>query len=328
VRYNISFFDGQPTKSEELSPISLDSELGWRATEGYRFDGKKSSADGTGYSVKMSQDERGFRMFGNPSSDRPKLLVIGDSFTQAVAVSNDKTYYAVMRRLLDVELFAYGVGGYGSLQELMIFSKYFDRVKPDLVLWQYSTNDLINNSPELESTSSINNNGMLRPYWINHQIKYILPKKGREMRLFALQRCRICYLVLNRLDRLAANSENTVETETAVGRKAHAAFLRSLSVTNEIMAKLSKLAGLVPIAAFIVGVGSPYGPEYVEGLREISRLHNIILLTDIDEAILGAEKKGAIVRAADGSHWNELGHDIAGRAIADSLRTSGLLNSR
>jgi hypothetical protein len=329
VRYKISFVDGQPTKSGELSPISLDMELGWRATESYRSNGKKSSADGTRYSVDISQDENGFRMFGNPSSDRLKVLVIGDSHTQAVSVSNDKTYYAVLKGLLDVEVFAYGASGYGSLQELMIFSKYFDRVRPDLVLWQYSANDLINNSPELEAASSINNNGLVRPYWINHRISYILPKKqGRGVRLFALQHCRICYMVLNRLDRLAAKIEKTVETETGIGGRAHAAFLRSLAVTDEIIEKVSKVAGRVPIVAFIVGGSSPFGPEYIEGLREISRRHNIIPLTDIDEAILGAEKKGAIVRAADGSHWNELGHDIAGRAIADSLRTSGLLNSR
>jgi hypothetical protein len=127
---------------------------------------------------------------------------------------------------------------------------------------------------------------------------------------------------------LAADSENTVETETGVGGKAHAVFLRSLSITDEIMEKVRKVDGGVPIVGFIVGAGAPYGLEYVEGLREISRRHNIIVLTDIDEAVLSAGKNGIIVRAADGSHWNEIGHEIAGRAIADSLRKSGLLGFR
>ena len=108
-------------------------------------------------------------MFGKLSSAKPRVFVIGDSFTQATAASDQQTYYAVLQRLLDVEVFAYGGGGYGSLQEFMILDRYLDLIKPSLILWQFCTNDFINNSPELETGSVINNNGIVRPYWVDHQ---------------------------------------------------------------------------------------------------------------------------------------------------------------
>ena len=93
------------------------------------------------------------------------------------------------------------------------------------------------------------------------------------------------------------------------------------------MEQVRTRAGSVPIVGFIVGTGDPYGPEYEEGLKEISRRHNIILFDNIDRAVLNAEHKEAIVRAADGAHWNELGHHIAGEAIVADFRKACLLNS-
>ncbi|MEW6298834.1 MAG: SGNH/GDSL hydrolase family protein [Thermodesulfobacteriota bacterium] len=332
LRFDISVIDGRPRhqSSNRFSSITLDDRLGWRATENYRFEGTKRSSDGAEYPVRVSQDANGFRMFGDAFSGKPKIFVIGDSFTQAVDASDDKTYYAVIKQSLDIEVFAYGAGGYGSLQEYMIFDRYFDVIKPDLVLWQYSTNDFVNNSPELEAASRINNNGMVRPYLHNNQIQYVLPQKhAKEIRLFSLRYCRLCYITLSRLDKLrAAQSLHTVERETFAGGPSHSMFLHSLQVTDKIMEMVRRRAGSTPIVAFIVGTGFPCGPEYEEGLKEISSRHNIILLDGVERAVLTAEKAAATVRAADGSHWNELGHRIAGEAIVQALRSAGVLGSR
>jgi hypothetical protein len=102
---------------------------------------------------------------GDVASDKPRVFVIGDSFTQAPEDASDgKTYYSDLKKL-GLEVFAYGGSGYGSLQEFMILDRYYNVVKPDLIVWQYSTNDVVNNSPELETASRVNNNGMVRPYF-------------------------------------------------------------------------------------------------------------------------------------------------------------------
>ncbi len=67
---------------------TLDVELGWKATENYRAWRKERSKKGISYSVELSQNEYGFRMFGDISSSRPKVMVIGDSFTHAREVSD------------------------------------------------------------------------------------------------------------------------------------------------------------------------------------------------------------------------------------------------
>jgi hypothetical protein len=267
-------------------------------------------------------------MFGKLSSSKPRVFVIGDSFTQATAASDQNTYYAVLQRLLNVEIFAYGGAGYGSLQQFMILDRYIDLIKPSLILWQFCTNDLINNSPELETASAINNNGMVRPYWVNDQISYILPKKSAvRPQLLALEYCRFCYFVMIQWGRLqAARTNHTVETETGAGEPAHGAFLQSVKSTDEIMAMVKKRAGAIPIVSFLVGAWSPFGPEYVEAIDDISRRNHILPLGDIDQVVRAAEEKGAVARAADGGHWNEVGHRLVGEAIATAFRKECLLN--
>lgn len=324
LRWDVSIVDGQPRHPEtaSLSFITLDDKLGWRATENYRFDGTKHNSDGTEYAAKVSQDGRGFRMFGDLSG-KPRIFVIGDSFTQSVDASDNQTYFANLKQMIDSEVFAYGAGGYGSLQEYMILDKYFDLVRPDLILWQYSVNDIVNNSPVLEKASRINNNGMIRPYWIDNHVRYVLAADNSVgLREFALQYCRICYMTLNRLDKLRAVTQETVETQTAAGKPAHPEFLEAIRTTDAIMAKVRARAGSVPIVAFIVG--NTAVPEYWEGLEEISRHHDIMVLTDVNAAVERAEKSGTVVRGADETHWNEAGHRIAAEAIADHLRKSSL----
>ena len=109
-----------------LSPITLDPNLAGEQQRITDLKDAKYNSDGTTYYAKISQDGHGFRMFGNVSSGKPRVFVIGDSFTQATDVSDDKTYYAIVKRLLNVEVFAYGGGGYGSLQECMILDKYIE----------------------------------------------------------------------------------------------------------------------------------------------------------------------------------------------------------
>jgi hypothetical protein len=89
------------------------------------------------------------------------------------------------------------------------------------------------------------------------------------------------------------------------------------------MSLVREQIGPVPIIGFIVGAGGPYGPEYIDALKAIAKKHDIVMV-DVESAVLAAEKAGTIVRAADGAHWNEAGHQIAGQALANALRSTAL----
>ena len=80
-------------------------------------------------------------------------------------------------RRLNVEVFAYGGSGYGTLQESLVVDHYLPIVRPDLVLLQVSYNDFINNSFELERASYYNNNFLLRPYLEGDRIRRRFPSR-------------------------------------------------------------------------------------------------------------------------------------------------------
>jgi len=307
-------------------PLTLDETLGWRARENYRFDGFSENADGTQYPVHITQNEYGFRMFGDVRSRSSKILVIGDSFTHAIQVSDGKTYYAYIRDTLHTEVFAYGGDGYGTLQEYMVLDSYFDLIKPDLILWQYCENDFINNAAELEKQSKINNNGLVRPYWVSGQIVYVLPKRySASIRQFALEYSRLLYLVISRMDRaLGYLPLSTVETEIFAKGVGHPGLARSVLVTDDLMSKVRARVGQVPVVAFNVGGGYSV---YTDAFRQISSRHGILFLDDVEVAVSAVEDKGIVIRARDKAHWNEIGHQIAGKVITEHLRRLCLLNS-
>ena len=317
-RYNMPFFAG----SMGNVPLVTDPMLGWRPNEQYRFVSKQSSIDGTVYEVKGSLKSGGFRMVGDLQSPRPKIFVIGDSFTQAVEVSDDKTYYAVFQGKVPAEIFAYGGGGYGSLQEHMIMDRYLDRIHPDLIVWQYMSNDFMNNSPELERASTINNNGMVRPYLVDGRISYIMPRSHPKLRE-AITSSRLGDLLLIHFDRLFAQ---TASVENEIGRvgSRHPGFRRSVQITDQIMQRVSARAKGIPIIAFCADGTEPY----FSALRDISLRNGIEFVDAVPKAIQEAEQEGKVVRARDGYHWNNEGHRIAGDVLGEYLGKRGLAVKR
>lgn len=320
---------GTTAHSEPSPPLAereteFDAYLGWRATPGYRYVGERQSADGSRYPVVVSQNDDGFRRFGDVRSARPKLLVIGDSFTQAIHASDNATYYAILGDLLKVEVFAYGVGGYGTLQEYMILDRYFDFIKPDVVLWQFSSNDFINNSMYLERHSTKNNNGLRRPYWQDGKVVYYLPKIGGSVRTFAHDHSRLLSFVFYQWDRILASSPlPTVEADIAKLGGAHPEFAASVRVTDELMAKVKRRVGTVPLAAFSVDDVEPYTYAF----NEICRRNNITRLEGVGTAVAEHKRNGFVVNVADSQHWNEVGHRVAGETLAAEIRRTKLLET-
>ena len=58
---------------------------------------------------------QGTQSIGNLASTRPRILVVGDSMTTPLFVRQGEMYYAVLGRLLNAEIFAYGGQGFGTL---------------------------------------------------------------------------------------------------------------------------------------------------------------------------------------------------------------------
>lgn len=318
LRDGIPFFESNA--GGRVGPITLDSELGWKATEHYQEALVEKTYRGTLYQVRRSQTQYGFRSYGDVNARRPKMLVIGDSFTHATAVSDDRTYHALLSSLLNVEVFAYGAGGYGTLQEFLILDRYLDVIRPDVILWQYCVNDFINNDNELERLSHLNNNGWVRPYWRNGTIELLSPKESSiQVRDWINRHSRFLYFIVTRLDRLRAiSARDSVEVDIEANGMRHAGFARSVRTTDELMGRVRARVGTRPIMAFDCAQAEPYNQAF----RDISSHHDITYWEDVAPVIQAAADRGEDVYAADGGHWNERGHELAARALADHLRTA------
>lgn len=298
-------FDGEgPTR--RITP-----DLGWETKQNL-----KMTRTPPGYGdVSYSTVRNGFRLFGDLNGSW-RILVLGDSYTQAREVSDGQAYYDVLDAIEGVEVFAYGSGGYGSLQEYMILDRFVDEIRPDLVLWQFSPNDIINNSWELESRSAVNNNHMTRPYLEDGRIRHRYPSPSALERHSLLARWVFARMGVARAEALGEvpllfRLEDEPELLAA-----------AVATTNEVMGMVRKRVGDVPVAAFAASDFDWVGDSFVG----IARNHQIYWIDSVPVAIGEARDRGIQVDGMPRDpHWNATGHAIAGQLIATELWEVDLL---
>jgi len=300
--------------NSKVSAMIIDKKLGWRTKENYVFKGWRKDASGKDYFVEVETNDYGFRIFGDIHSKNKKIMFVGDSFTAALQVSNDKTYCGIIQKKLPVEVFAYGEGGYGTLQEYMILDEYIDMIQPDFIVLQTCSNDFINNSYELELQSYKHNNGLRRPYLMrNYKIFYAIPKRFSSIRNIANNYSKFLYFVLSKIDKLVATKrkEKTVEKHIEEQGEYHSGFKYSAQITNKLIEMFRKRNLKARMFAFCVDDVPPYYEEF----RNILKKNGIKFIDSIPQAIREAENKGYVTRASDKAHWNELGHKICAENI-------------
>jgi hypothetical protein len=110
--------------------------------------------------VSVTYNSRGWRDTEHTEDNQDnvtRLLVLGDSYMDAYSVSaEDATPKQLQQLALDnkneIEVINLGVGGYGTLQEYLVFRDIGIKYQPDIVLLGfYLYNDVRNNSLALES---------------------------------------------------------------------------------------------------------------------------------------------------------------------------------
>ncbi len=136
--------------------------LGWSLQPGASYTNRLAQED-----VRVRYNSQGFHdvehALAHPEG-KLRVLVLGDSYMEAYSVHFSDSFHARLAEQarqagVDLEVINMGVGGYGTLQEYLIFQEIGRHYDPDLVLLAfYPNNDVANNSIELErkrSTSGI-----------------------------------------------------------------------------------------------------------------------------------------------------------------------------
>ena len=296
-----------------------DKVLGCRAMENFRWNGSVTDAEGVEYQLQLTTDERGFRMFGDTGTARKKVFFVGDSFTQAIEVSDEKTYFSRLADSLGFEAFAYGCRGYSSLQEWMLLEKYLPVVRPDVVVLQFCSNDFLNNHYEVERHSRLNNNRRRRPYLdTDGQVFYGTPARWGWNWLD--ERSMFFDLIFTRLERMLnrtaspeQNSEYRIEQEGT----AWAPYAQSIEVTERLLRKFrDQLPQGTQLLVFTV---DNYKPFY-DTVCGICYQQGIPFVSYIPQHLDSLDSAGQTTRSLDGTHWNELGHAVAADILACEMK--------
>ena len=301
------------TLARGRSPLRMVSDsLGWETAPNVRL----SYSHPAFGPVTFTTGPHGFRRWdGDQPADR-RLLVIGDSYTEAAQVSAGETWFDHVARLVpSVSLFAYGTGGYGTLQELMILNRYVDSVRPDLIVWQLSANDLVNNDYFLETKNPAGAR-MLRPFYENGEVVHRFPSSSAVVKYSRLVR-----FVSARVAMIRGHGFNAASLERE-RRNYPDALERSIGTTRLLMRRATERAGQIPIVAF-VAEGDSYADSVLQSAAVASGWR---FIPGIRDSIEAERARGLRVDGMprDG-HWNAHGHAIAGRVIARSLRSGGIL---
>lgn len=88
----------------------------------------------------------------NGSHDKPRIAIIGDSFVAAREVDYERSFTFLLQKSLEekwgsqVEVMNFGVGGQGTVEELLRYQNHVIRFQPDLVVLVFFPNDIENNS--------------------------------------------------------------------------------------------------------------------------------------------------------------------------------------
>lgn len=158
--------------------------------------------------IRFEANELGFRDVSHPPWSVPgvrRIVVIGDSFTEAAQVELAETFGSVLQKLLNRggseywQVVHLAVGGYGTVQELVALENYGLRYAPDLIILQiFPFNDVINNS--LSGAYVANPHDTYRPYLDPatgyRSLTYLNPRTNWLRRKSAL--LRQLFLVSNR----------------------------------------------------------------------------------------------------------------------------------
>ena len=316
--------------SEALRFIEGDERKGWRSTPNYALQYRRRTADGVDHAVSYASVEGGFRIHGDVNTPRRKLLIIGDSFTQAVNVETARTYGALLGDSLDMEVFSYGAGGFGTLQELLVLQEVVKEIDPDVVLLQFCSNDFINNSFAMESRSTINNNRLRRPYLAaDGSIVHRNPFSES-----ALVRRLGNYRVFNVLANLYLFSTRTSVESVVAQQPGDPDFAASVATTRRLVERFRDTIGPeVPLVLFTADDARTRMRKFpdVEGVArfsgiteqkvaEIAASVGAGYVPGVGTAVEEAEARGRTVKDMDGAHWSDAGHVIVASVLTTRLR--------
>ncbi len=292
---------------------SNDAKLGWRTKANYQSQGTIKTKKGAEYTVDYSTIQKGFRHFDKLDSLKKRLLVVGDSYTQAVEVNSAAMYGRVLADSLDLALYNYGQAGYGTLQQAMLIEEVFDTIQPDLVILQMCSNDFVDNHAPMEYNSNYRV-GLRRPYLtMSGEIDYVLPV-ARWKRI--IKKSKFASLILKKFLNATAQADKTTQYQIQELGKEYLPYGQSYQITGQILDRIQSKVGQTPLLALLLVNGKPYEQDLVTLCAE----RGIPYALEPFKTLLKAQWDGKDVKTSDGYHFTPLGHQIIAEGLIPEVK--------
>ncbi len=264
---------------------------------------------------------QGRKLFGQQETNRPKILVIGDSFTEGLGLPEEELYATKLGKALGAEMFIYAGRGYGTMQELLVLRRFLNEVQPDLIILQLCSNDFLNNSFELERRSYYQNALMMRPYLEEGKIIYRYPSQFGVLRITLAKHSRLFHFIFTKLDLVFLSLARrgvlqSVEDTIAERNGELPLFHDAVLVTDDLLSKFIAEAGAVPVIAFLADDVQPYLHEFVTIFKKLESE----LITDLPFELSKQVTAGEHIRLEDKVHWNSRGHELVSEILAKKIK--------
>ena len=316
--------------------------------------------------VSVSYNSKGFRDVEHVEENTDKMfriLVLGDSFMEAYSVELNESFAKLLESNINkmgrkAEVINLGVGGYGTLQEYLVFHELGKIYKPELVLLGfYLANDVSDNSLEI---SSLMYTGMMkvdsRPFLEPGSSNEWRVKKGnfevalsryesvKEQRDSFLGKMVLIQLVRRMIsDKKGVYKKSNMLAQYGVSYCSEPIeYTRAWETTKRILAQLKLEVEVMggKLVVFSVPALQDTSPQYMERVLDsvahpericfedapgYEKLNTILTELEIDFVDLlpdfrRHDDEGVTLFRQSDRHWNPAGHNLAAKNVSEALK--------
>jgi len=302
-----------------------DPVIGWIPKENIKYTKKLFSSKKREYFVNYSTDNNGFRFHSKKidinikSKPRKRILVIGDSFTGGLYSSDDESWFAYLDKGLNLDVFAYGIPGSGTLQQWMVYKNLKKIIKPDILLIQTCTNDIFNDSLEY-SYKTISRNQALRAPYLKDKKIYYRDEMYVKIYRFLLNRSNFFYLIDYQLSVLQSKffkvndflTDENLDKATANWEYIYSSYI------NEV-----KNDGVQEI--WSINCKSSIDPEIeIKNFKtwvSSSKKNNVEIFVKSNDKIYQEFLNKKDVYVLGGGHLSDIGNKIFGKSLVEEIKS-------
>lgn len=287
-----------------------DDKLGWVLNTRMK---PKHLENRCGEAVELSPMSHRLILKTPVATGNTRILFLGDSYTHAHEVSTGMAYYDHFERLEsgNFEVYAAGVGGYGSVQEFLALEEIHAVIEPDIVVWQLSSNDVGNNVFELDD-KSIKSTQRPRPYLnpddgeigVRNPGPWLFDWSEGAVYIFKQLVVVDSKYDLGIIDWLDSAGQPDAEEKKQLEAQ-------GLSVLEHVVKRAVEAYPETTI------VGFSANPRFDEQYERIFGRSGALYLPRFPRAL--NDVGGTDCMPLD-SHWNHLGNEIAGSVLSERLR--------